>query len=122
MTTHISLKFVHPKKDLTLISKALGLIASRNWIAGQDRVTVDGEKLSGKYESSYCVFKMSKEIESINTAALYLDNLLKHQVLSEFDDGKLVKTLYCTLENIGEIINPAAMQIFVKLGITLEIE
>lgn len=124
MPTHISLRFKHPYKDLSNFGSLLGLLPSKNWVAGNDRVTSNGLKLSGKYENSYCVLKIPNKFENINSATNFIDESINVslRIKNELQDTLLAISLYCTLDNSGEAITIETMQILTKYGICLEID
>ncbi len=124
MTTHISLKFRHPYKDLTFLSSKLGLNVSRIWLVGDDRKTPHGDKLLGKYEESYCVLNIPDECKDINDAIKLVKATFDAlpECKTDLFDKKLEKSLYCTLDGSGELIDLEAMQILINLEILLEID
>ena len=122
--TLTSFKLRHATLDLNDIAAAVALPIFRIWTAGDSRKTMNGDPLDGVYESSYCVFKVVTEEETLPAAISAVDVALRaaanaYPVLKSVE---IEKSLYCTLMEEGETVDPASLALLVAWDIGLEIE
>lgn len=123
MPTHISLRLKHPKLDLARLAADLQLAPARIWTAGAPRKTPLGTPLAGVHQESYCALRILTPSGTIGAAIDVLRQALANSATlqSDFFLPDLSKTLYCTLESDGEVLELDALNSLVELGIRLEI-
>ncbi|MGH9614836.1 MAG: DUF4279 domain-containing protein [Bryobacteraceae bacterium] len=52
--TKLSLRFIHPTRDLAIICRTLGLRPKIIWTKGDERLTPKGRSIGGTRDYSYC--------------------------------------------------------------------
>ena len=123
MPTHISLRLRHPSQDLSMAASRLGFPIARIWASGESRKTIAGGPMGGEYRESYCAMSIVSEPATIAEAIQTINRTLVAAVdsLPILDDATLRKSLYCTLETEGEVIDSAALKLLAYWNIELEI-
>lgn len=123
MPTHTSLRLKHPTMDLAGIAAELKLSSARIWLAGDPRKTPQGDSLPGIRRESYCALRIITSSGTISAAIDVLRQAVANsaRLRSDFFLPDLSKTLYCTLESEGEVLETIALNSLVDLGIRLEI-
>lgn len=123
MTTHVSLRLRHPTLDLAQLAAELQLSPTRIWTVGDPRKTPQGDPLAGVQQESYCALRIITSSGTIGAAINVLRRALTNSAAlrSGFFLPDLSKTLYCTLESEGEVLELNALKSLVDLGIRLEI-
>lgn len=123
MTTHISLRLTHPTHDLSNLAKKLQLPVSRIWTAGEARSAPKGDALTGKQQESYCAMKIVTPAGTIAAAIDAIRHALagSPSLTSDFSTAHLRKSLYCTLESEGEVLELDALRALLEMEIRLEI-
>ena len=124
MKVHISFRVKHHWEDLEIFAASLSFPISRIWKAGENRKTTQGVCLEGVYQESYCVFKIPSSIPTITEAisVIRAELLAAPRLQPILKNLSYKKSLYCTLEAGGEILDLAALSSLVNLGIALEID
>lgn len=124
----VSLRFLHPKKNLTFLSALLELPCHRTWKAGAPRQTPKGTPLPGVYDQSYWMSRFEFTLKQGFQGQFMnaVDHLMKaEQKISGFIDSGGEIELYLQLDgdiNHGGIINNDTIVILGRLGIKLLIE
>ena len=123
MPTHVSLRLKHPTMDLAGFAAELRLPSIRIWTAGDARMTPQGDPLRGVQQESYCALKIITSSGTITAAINVLRQAMANsaRLRSDFFLPDLSKTLYCTLESDGEVLELTALNSLVDLNIRLEI-
>ena len=123
MPTHISLRLKHPTMDLAGIAAELKLSSTRIWAAGDPRKTPHGDPLRGVQQESYCALRIITSSGTIGAAIDVIRQALANSAMlrSDFFLSDLRKSLYCTLESEGEVLDLTALKSLVDLDIRLEI-
>lgn len=123
MPTHISLRLRHPSQDLSRLAAKLQLPVSRIWTAGESRATPQGDPLVGAQRESYCAFRIVTAAGTIEAAIELLRQMLatSPSLKSELSIPGLSRSLYCTIEAEGEVLEVDSLKALVDMGVKLEI-
>lgn len=123
MPTHVSLRLKHPVLDLAGLAAELKLHPTRIWTAGTSRTTPAGDPLVGIEQESYCALRIITPPGTIVAAIGVLRQALAQSstLRADFFVPDLSKSLYCTLDSEGEILDLNALNSLVELGVRLEI-
>ena len=129
----VSLRFTHPKIDPESITKSVGLVPFRTWMAGKPRTGPKGNVLSGTNRETYWTARLHKE-KSIRSREIALEDYLAKQVkklkAKEIYFKRIRKTgghieffigVFCD-NNIGAEFPSSLLADMSKLGIDLSLD
>jgi len=125
----ISLRFRHPKMELSGCSSEFGLMPMRQWTVGQERSTPHGKPLEGLWDESYWI--ASLEIESdevIETALMRIAQWLSRHAsfLSAHSNSGGSAALFIGLFlegfSCGFSLEPSLLARYTPLGVALEFD
>ena len=124
MANHYSFKLRHPTLDLSTIAQKIPLDLARIWRFDDSRFTPDGEALPGKYKDSYCIFKLPKEIGSLQEVVHFIQAFMVADpaLMQGLTFPYLEKSIYCSIDGDGETLAVPELKILCDLDINLEID
>ena len=124
----VSLRFVHPRRDLTFLSDLLDLPPFRVWVVGAPRETPKGTPLSGTYKDSYWVSRLEFEpkdgfknrlVEAVNL--LSREQATVRELLATGGTVEIYVQLTGWINN-GDSIDTPLLRMMAGLGATLSVE
>ena len=124
----ISLRIMHPDRDLAEVCAKLGRVPRPIWKAGDQRRTPKGTALPGTRESSYCAigFDEASDLDLSAHLDVIVGSLMPHRpALNELcaSGGKI--SLYISLfpaQNSGETIDASIVEKLADLKISIDLD
>jgi hypothetical protein len=125
----ISLRFRHPRRELSGCSSEFGLMPTRQWSAGQGRTSPRGEPLKGLWDESYWTTSLEIEPdEAIEIALARIAQWLSHHApflsTHSISGGSTGLFIGFFLEgfNSGFSLEPSLLAQYTSLGVALEFD
>ncbi|HJW05691.1 MAG TPA: hypothetical protein VJ527_04270 [Rhodanobacter sp.] len=125
----ISLRFRHPKVELSGCSSEFGLVPTRQWSVGQERFSPRGEPLDGLWDASYWTTPLEIEPEeNIETALVRIARWLRRHVsflsAHRISGGSAGLFIGLFLEGFscGFSLEPSLLAQYTSLGVALEFD
>ncbi|MEO6925643.1 MAG: hypothetical protein ABI129_03160 [Rhodanobacter sp.] len=125
----ISLRFRHPKMELSGCSSEFGLVPTRQWSVGQERSSLRGQPLEGLWDSSYWTTPLEIEPdEAIETAliriAQWLDRHASFLSTHSNSGGSAALFIGLFLEGFscGFSLEPSLLAQYTSLGVAMEFD
>ena len=125
----ISLRFRHPKMELSGCSSEFGLIPTRQWCVGQERSTPRGEPLEGLWGESYWTTPLDIEPDEVFEVALiriaqwlsrHTSFLSAHSISG--GTAALFIGLFLRGFSCGFSLEPSLLAGYTSLGVALEFD
>jgi len=125
----ISLRFRHPRMELSNCSSEFGLVPTRQWSVGKKRTSPRGKPLEGLWDESYWTTPLEIESdEAIETALNRIAQWLGHHTpflsTHRISGGSAVLFIGLFLEGFscGFSLEPSLLAQYTSLGVALEFD